>query len=342
MTSRGCNGRRQREESKSNESQGPSQVDVETCLITEFRRLFLTLAMLDSLDELWPQFLLHHYTTVQQRDYIRHIKDASSENGVAVVQLDFAENFSLISQTEIQSAHWSHHQATIFTVHIKLGAGHRNLAIISNYMQHTTEFVYCAQSKCSFRWRETGCRFVLLGIITRFIKTKYQNVKEINYVSDGASAHFKNNKNMMNLTFHSLDFGLPASWTFSATSHGKGPVDGIGAAVKSRATRYLLGLQKERAFLSPWEFFDFVNRATDHQRMIGDLEPNRPIDVFHVTSYEVEKIHVSILSNRWSILPKQWIRGIQRMHQFNSARVWHIVSRPTSSSTHSQEFQIDR
>lgn len=147
---------------------------------------------------------------------------------------------------------------------------------------------------------------------------------------------------MVNLTFHSMDFDLPASWTFSATSHGKGPVDGIGAAVKSRATRYLLGLQKERAFLSPWEFFDFVNRATDHQRMIGDLEPTRPIDVFYAASDEIEKIHLNVLSNRWSMLPKQWIKGIQRMHQFDSARVWHIVSRTTSSSIHSEEFEINR
>ena len=139
-----------------------------------------------------------------------------------------------------------------------------------------------------------------------------------------------------------MDFDLPASWTFSATSHGKGPVDGIGAAVKSRATRYLLGLQKERAFLSPWELFDFVNRATDHQRMIGDLEPTRPIDVFYAASDEIEKIHLNVLSNRWSMLSKQWIKGIQRMHQFNSARAWHIESRTTSSSIHSEEFEINR
>jgi hypothetical protein len=102
--------------------------------------------MLDALNELWPHFLLHHYTTIQQRDFIRQIKESSSETGLAVVQLDFAENFSLITQTEIQSAHWAHRQATIFTVHVKMGAGHRNLAIISDYMQHTTEFVYYAQS----------------------------------------------------------------------------------------------------------------------------------------------------------------------------------------------------
>jgi hypothetical protein len=147
---------------------------------------------------------------------------------------------------------------------------------------------------------------------------------------------------MLNLTFHGLDFDLLASWTFSATSHGKGPVDGIGAAIKSRATRYLLGLQKERAFLSPYEFYEFANRATDHQRMIGDLEPTRPIDVFYVASDDIEKIHRNVLSDRWSILSKQWIKGIQQLHQFDSTRECRIVCRETSSSLVSKEFQIIR
>jgi len=114
-------------------------------------QLFLTLAFLEDLDEIWAQFLVHHFTTIQQRDYIKKIKEESGEEGTAVVQIDFAENYSLISQNEIQSAHWGHEQATIFTVHIKMGSGHRNLAIISNYMHHTTEFVYYAQSKSMVR-----------------------------------------------------------------------------------------------------------------------------------------------------------------------------------------------
>ena len=79
-----------------------------------------------------------------------------------------------------------------------------------------------------------------------------------NYLSDGASAHFKNYKNMINLTFHEKDFGIKASWTFSATSHGKGPVDGIGPSIKSRATRYLLSGTPERAFLSSEDLFNYT------------------------------------------------------------------------------------
>jgi hypothetical protein len=103
-------------------------------------------------------------------------------------------------------------------------------------------------------------------------------------------------------------------------------------------TRHLLLLHKERAFLSPWEFYDFINRATDHQKMKGDLEPNRPIDVFYAPSDEVEHIHRNVLLDRWSILSKPWIKGIQKMHQFDSTRVQHLECRETSFSANYMEF----
>lgn len=42
---------------------------------------------------------------------------------------------------------------------------------------------------------------------------------------------------MLNLVKHKTDFGLDACWTFSATGHGKGAGDGIGAVLKSTARR---------------------------------------------------------------------------------------------------------
>ncbi|KAJ8884159.1 hypothetical protein PR048_016016 [Dryococelus australis] len=39
--------------------------------------------------------------------------NTSSED--CTLQIDFAENFSIIQRNEIQSAHWSHQQVTIFT-----------------------------------------------------------------------------------------------------------------------------------------------------------------------------------------------------------------------------------
>ena len=76
---------------------------------------------------------------------------------------------------------------------------------------------------------------------------------------------------MVNLTYHQSEFGLPAAWTFSSTSHGKGPVDGIGAAIKSRATRYTLKGTTEGAFLTPEELYQFTKSVNDHQKIKGDL-----------------------------------------------------------------------
>ena len=81
-----------------------------------------------------------------------------------------------------------------------------------------------------------------------------------NYLSDGASQHFKDAKNM-NLTYHKTDFNISTSWTFSATSHGKGPVDGIGAAVKSRATRHILTAAPEKSITFTRRSFQIHKRS---------------------------------------------------------------------------------
>ena len=41
----------------------------------------------------------------------------------------------------------------------------------------------------------------------------------------------------MNLLHHQEDFGVDAEWHFYATSHGKGPSDGLGGTLKRLATR---------------------------------------------------------------------------------------------------------
>lgn len=130
--------------------------------------------LLEELDDLWSAFLIHSFYTAKQRDYIALIKETSSLTTFSVIQLDFAQNFSLIIQREIQSAYYSRQQATIFTVYVRVGNEHRNMAIISDYLSHDTKFVFCAQQ-----------------LIMDFVKREYPNIVKVNYVSDGAAAHFK-------------------------------------------------------------------------------------------------------------------------------------------------------
>ena len=108
---------------------------------------------------MWSSFITHSFLTHQQCDYIALIKENPSLITYAVVQMDFARNFSFITQQEIQSAYYSRKQAAIFTIYIKVGVEHRNMVLISDYLSHGTRFVICPQK-----------------IITDFLKHEYRNV----------------------------------------------------------------------------------------------------------------------------------------------------------------------
>ena len=62
-------------------------------------------------------------------------------------------------------------------------------------------------------------------------------VNKVFYFTDGSSAQYKNRKNFANLTYNKDDFSSDAEWHFFATSHGKGPWDGLGGTVKRLATK---------------------------------------------------------------------------------------------------------
>ena len=94
-----------------------------------------------------------------------------------VLQVDFSENASIASQNEIQSAHWAHGQATLFTGHVRIGEGKsRVFVIVSDDLNHTKQSVY------SF-----------MMYIFRYLKDNYGSIEEVNIFSDGAGQQFKQN-----------------------------------------------------------------------------------------------------------------------------------------------------
>jgi hypothetical protein len=282
----------------------------------ELQRISSTIAgLVDEFDNQWETILKHHFYTTQQMSYVKHIKEDSNENDTVIAQIDFAENFELLTQHAVQSTHWGQRQATLFTIHIKAGMMHYNLALISDYMHHDSQFVYVAQK-----------------LIVEFIRKKCPNVKRLVYLSDGGPAHFKNNYTMLNLTHHLADYKIPAFWTFFSTAHGKGPADGIGAALKSKATRYLMRGSAQRAFLSAKEFADWCSNNAD---------PKRPVEVMFVQSTTVETVYKQILVKRWAQLSKRtWINGIREFHEFHPCGIGKMECRKTSTSKTSKMFQI--
>lgn len=140
--------------------------------------------------------------------------------------------------------------------------------------QQDTKFVYFVQQ-----------------IIVSHVKQLAPHARVINYVTDGGPSHFKNRYNILNLTFYETDFGISAVWSFSATSHGKGPVDGLGAAIKSTATRYLMRQGPEEAFKTAKEFYNFSVKQQNSS--------NSSIEVLYAESKDVEELHQENNIKRW-------------------------------------------
>jgi hypothetical protein len=59
-------------------------------------------------------FLLHTFLKRRQAEHFENLK-ASVDGSTAVLQVDYSENFSFGEQNEIQTAHWSNVQCTLFT-----------------------------------------------------------------------------------------------------------------------------------------------------------------------------------------------------------------------------------
>ena len=123
------------------------------------------IALLAQIEEKWSSFLLHTYCNRRQREYIDDLRAQSSKTTFIVAQVDFSMNYNLIRQREVQQAFFSQKQASIFTIHITIGKEHRNIAIISNSIEHSITLVYCAQK-----------------VLADYLKKNMPSVKKIIYI----------------------------------------------------------------------------------------------------------------------------------------------------------------
>lgn len=134
-----------------------------------------------------------------------------------MIQIDFAENYAMISQDEIQSAHWTHSQITLFTCGVWLADGvFKAFVVVSDDLSH-----------------DKYCVWAFLDVIIEEMKQIAPSVSHLFIFSDNAAGQFKNRYVLSNICLMEHDYnGMSAEWNFFASSHGKGVVDGIGGNVK--------------------------------------------------------------------------------------------------------------
>lgn len=259
----------------------------------------------DKLSEKLRRLLTHSYIAKQQNLFL--IKKKKELNrGECVVICDFSENYAFVLQDSIQGAHWNNDQVTIHPMAIYyIDNGEEkctNYVAISECLKHDTVAVNLFQN----------------GLIS-FLKTTLGTLEKIFYFSDGASGQYKNKKNFINLVFHENDFGVKAEWHFFATSHGKGPCDGLGGTIKRLAARASL-TNINYPINTPHIFFSWVKKNIK----------NVNTEFFTTEQYKENSIK---LENRFS--KAKTIRGTLGYHSFIPQENKEIKVKITSYSTDS-------
>lgn len=141
-------------------------------------------------------------------------------SGEVVALMDFGKNYKHFSQASVQSDYFGARQTTIHPVVLyhKNSTNelqHQSMIFLSEHLDHSAQFV----------------RRVMMQLMP-FIRTIVPNLMKITYCTDGSAQNYKNRYIFEYIARHQFDFGIPCEWEFHATSHGKGPHDGIGGSWK--------------------------------------------------------------------------------------------------------------
>ena len=163
-----------------------------------------------------PRFLEHCFVKRAQAASYNQDRESSLSDTHdperAVMQVDFSENFTCVHQDEIQSAHWNQRQVTVFTAATWHSGEIHSSVIASDNLAHTKE--------------------TLVAYIDKLMEDLPSTVKVLSLWSDGPRSQFKNKFVAASISALEKKHGVVIKWNYFATSHGKGPVDGIGGATK--------------------------------------------------------------------------------------------------------------
>ncbi|XP_030827949.1 uncharacterized protein LOC115928135 [Strongylocentrotus purpuratus] len=174
-----------------------------------------------------PQFLQHCYVKREQASAYNaqreKVSPESHDTHSALLQVDFSENFTCVAQDEVQSAHWNQRQVSLFTAALWYSGSLHSHILASDDLTHSKETIIAYLD-------------VLLGYLP-------DTVTSISIWSDGPASQFKNRFVAAALCTLQEAHKIQIKWNFFSTSHGKGPVDGIGGSAKRFVMQRVLSRQ---------------------------------------------------------------------------------------------------
>ena len=222
--------------------------------------------------------------------------------------MDFAENYAVLSQHEIQQAHFCKAQIALYTAAVTSKDFHKSYIVVSDENDHGKFAV----------WN-------FMREIMRDLKNKCPLVKEVKYFTDGCAQQFKNVYTLSSLCHSYEDFEFTAEHHFMGTSHGKGSHDGIGGSIKRRVRDRVLS--ENLKITTAEEFFETAK----------DIATATEILLVLKSTIESSK---AFLTKRWENV--QSMPGMRSCHSFIPLNELEIQAAVTSRNDDPRIYKIKR
>lgn len=165
----------------------------------------------------------------RQMQTMQECKSNIGVNEIAI-HIDFAENYVLKFSSEVQSMH--------FGASKKQLSLHTGVYYIRKDKEPVKSIGFCSVSE-NLDHQAHAIWAHLQDVLTK-LSESFPGTKKIHFFSDGPTGQYKNRNNIYFLLTKvpTLFKNLKCiSWNYSASGHGKGPMDGIGGALKRNADR---------------------------------------------------------------------------------------------------------
>jgi len=157
------------------------------------------------------------------------------------------------------------------------------------------------------------------------LKNQFDDIRKITFFLLRCRPQYKNRKNFYSLCQFKKKFSIDAEWHFFATSHGKGPCDGIGGALKRNATK--ASLQRP-----------YSNQITTAKDLYDWAKTKESAMAFHYCSEESYKKIENLLKNQFDCVKS--IQGTQKFHSFVPIDESTVAARKISFQNNFEKFAL--
>lgn len=182
----------------------------------------------------------HVYTIVNQYEVLASKKEELQDNEV-MIHIDFSENWTVKTLSAVQSAH--------FGASLKQISLHTGVAYFGG--TRTPNMSFCSISDRKDHGPTAVWSHLLPVLIN--IRATDGHIDVLHVLSDGPTTQYRNRYNFFLASVIPSLLGFQRTfWNFSAAGHGKGPADGVGAAVKRLADRCVLSDKEVDNACSLW------------------------------------------------------------------------------------------